>query len=308
MSFGTNTNDNWYVFSLAYDSNVLLFGLDDYGSSLDNVYVYDENMQEIFNRYGVVGVSLSLKTGSYFINIRDSNNGKFSVYSKFLDNPKEMNPKHGSIINPLLPLNGSPIEFGLDIATNVFYFDIKQSSNVLISGNDSYGSSIDQVFIFDENMTMKFNRYGVQNETIHLLSGGYYIVIHDSNTGEMTVYSPAMSPNPIPPTHDDPYADGYVSGRKTCIDNPTLCGIPTYEEGYSDGNATGWHDGNISGYTDGKNTGYTTGYNVGYSEGNTTGYDSGVDIGWEGAKSFCKVNPSSCDINTSGKTVIIPMF
>ena len=193
MNFTTDSNENWYEFTMGTNGNIALFGSDSSGSSIDHVYIYDENNNLLFDDCCFHSDSINLNAGKYRINVSDLSSGTLSVYSKNLTNPMDTNPILGSAANPYLSKNGEPIVFNTEIATNVYYFEMNASGNIILSGSDSSGSSIDYVYVYDENNNLIYNDCCFHSDSINLAKGSYYVMVSDLSRGTLSIYSNYLS-------------------------------------------------------------------------------------------------------------------
>lgn len=224
MHFGTDTANNWYSFTVEKDTNIIILGSNKYGSSLNSVKIYDVNLNNILDKNYLKSSSLYIAKGRYYIVISESTEGTFAVYSKNISNAAADTPQLGSIVHPYVPKNGVNINFGINTATNVYYFEMKSSGNVLISGSNKYGSSLNLVKVFNINLEEVLNESYVESTTKNLAKGKYYLVISESTEGTFSIYSSSLGSTPHLPPVNSNYANGYNAGKQYCIDNPRSCG------------------------------------------------------------------------------------
>ncbi len=221
MQFGLDDSENWYEFTLTFNSNILIAG-----TYNDNYYdIYDENLKRVGSGY-LDSASVALDAGKYLINITARNEGGiFMIYSKDLANPVDQDPPYGSVLNPIILENGESTTFGINTIDNFYYFETSDDGNILISGtyNDNYYD------IYDENLKRVGSGY-LDSASVALDAGKYLINITARNEGgTFSVYSnsfvppaPAPTPTPTPTllktgqmTIYAEYDDGYYQTGKT---------------------------------------------------------------------------------------------
>ena len=203
MSFNTNTADNWFAFTLARTGNILISGSDSNGSYIFHINIYDESLDEVVSKRDLRSESFNLNAGRYYLVLSDASGGTFSVYSKQMTNPIVTNPPSGSILNPIFPGNGISRSFSTNIETNVYYFGMKSSGNLLISGSDSNGSYIFHINIYDESLAEVVSKRDLGSESFNLNAGRYYLVLSDASGGTFSVFSTQLF-NPLAPPPEPP--------------------------------------------------------------------------------------------------------
>ena len=305
MSFTTNTNENWYFFTLGYDTNVAIFGSDVSGAPIYQINIYDENMTEVFAGSDLNSASVRLNTGRYFVNISETQIGTFSVYSKYLEGPPYTDPVKGSMTNPYLPENGVALPFLTETTTNIYYFEMMTYGNFLMSGSDSSSNAIYQINIYDENMLQVFSDRYVDSTAKTLPAGKYYLMVSETETGSITLYSPSIGETPVLPDYLT-YQDGLNDGQ-ICTDNPDSCGSTVYQNGFNDGSQSCIDDPSscgISSYEEGQQACIDDPSSCGiatYEEGQQACIDDPSSCGissYEEGQQACINDPSSCGIAT----------
>ncbi len=133
------------------------------------------------------------------------------------------------LANPIEIINGGVMSFTSNTTANWYTFSLATNSTVWLIASDYLGYSVSYVYIYDESMVQVF-KDTVDSDTISLSTGRYYLNITENSSGNISVYSPVLNPDPIPPVptyldgYNDGKQDGYDEGRQACIDDPASCG------------------------------------------------------------------------------------
>ncbi|MCT7584746.1 DUF4347 domain-containing protein, partial [Aliarcobacter butzleri] len=186
VSFDSSSSDNYYSFTLNSAGNILVSGSDGYGYSIDTVKIYNSNFAQVGSNFSVDGsTSTSLSAGIYYIQPIDSWGGSFSVSS---------NQMSGSTMSATPLTNGKTVSFDSSSSDNYYSFTLNSAGNILVSGSDGYGYSIDTVKIYNSNFAQVGSNFSVDGSTSTSLSAGiYYIQPIDSWGGSFSVSSNQMS-------------------------------------------------------------------------------------------------------------------
>jgi len=230
-TFSKTATDNYFMFTMNEKGNILLSGSDGYNHDIDQVKLYDTDLNLVKSwSYVQSGTSATIEAGTYIVQPVDTQGGTFSIYSKGIDN-------FDNFASMKTIQNGTATTFSKTATDNYFMFTMNEKGNILLSGSDGYNSYIDEVKVYDTDLNLVKSWSYVQSGTSATIEAGTYIVQPvDGNGGSFSIYSNKMSDSITILQDDD--NDGVININDAFPNDPAAS-----KDTDKDGKPDSWNDG-----------------------------------------------------------------
>jgi len=197
-NFTGNVGQDWFVFEVFKQGNVLFFGEGQSRPWLDRVTLYDTEYDGVASLGELSNRSLLMNPGVYYLSVTHREAGVISVYSPSLLNAPDIDAPLGSFGNPFVMLNGTTTATSRYL--RVGYFETTSAGSVLIQPANPNGGTEYSFNVYNsDSLAREATSNPASVATIGFPKGGFYFVMRGASGASGTLASSVMANAPSLP-------------------------------------------------------------------------------------------------------------